>query len=218
MFRSRSLSIPGNVYVIFSIDWLIQAVATFAYLLAIFVAATFYVGMFLYIRSMVNDLKAKLSEFEVFLYRKSKDRILQYGHMLVNEIKFHNEIVQLATITGHIISPVLFYQLVLCAVNTAIFLYVLGLQGLLLNLDALVCLMGILSVLFPTFIYCHLSESLTFKLCSVGLIYYSCAWYCLPIKQQKLIILPIKRAQKEVRMTGLGIVDCSLSIFSSVRD
>lgn len=65
-------------------------------------------------------------------------------------------------------------------------------------------------------ISCVFSEVITHDLCTIADIFYGYAWYRLPVKQQKLFILPIQRANKALRLTGLGLVDCSLRVFASV--
>lgn len=76
---------------------------------------------------------------------------------------------------------------------------------------------GLNSVLTPTFAYCLLSDNVTWHLHSIAEHFYYFSWYRLPVKQQKLFIFPIRRAQKPFRMSGHGIVDCSLRVFSSVN-
>lgn len=52
----------------------------------------------------------------------------------------------------------------------------------------------------------------------IGDVFYNCEWHRLPIKQQKLFLYPIQRSQKAIRLRGFGIIDCSLSFFSSVKE
>lgn len=64
--------------------------------------------------------------------------------------------------------------------------------------------------------YCYLSENVTSDLGATGDAFFHSLWYRLPIKLQKLYIIPIQQSQKEFRLTGLGIVECSLRIFITV--
>lgn len=112
-------------------------------------------------------------------------------------------------------SPAIFYQLLLCAVILAVYLFIIQMNAL-FSLATFVSIQGILSVLGPTYIYCMLSENVTIKLYDIGDCFYEFGWYRLPIKQQKLFLLPIQRSQSEFRMMGLGLVDCSLGVFSAV--
>lgn len=109
-----------------------------------------------------------------------------------------------------IISPVLFYQLLLCAVSMSVFLLALE------ECEMLVFTLGITSITISTFIYCYLSDNGTADLFAIGDAFYGCAWYLLTVSQQKRLILPIQRANHEFRLTGFGIVDCSLGVFVSV--
>lgn len=113
-------------------------------------------------------------------------------------------------------SATFFYQLLLCALNMAIFL--VSLQSYpAIYLLSFTSWIGIISVLLPTFVFCNLSEHLTTALYSIGDIFYNFHWYRLSQKQQKAILLNIQRSQKEFRMAGFGFVQCSLSVFASVN-
>lgn len=57
----------------------------------------------------------------------------------------------------------------------------------------------------------------TTDLLEIGDIFYNSAWYRLPIKEQRLLALPIQRSQREFRLSGLGFLDCSLAVYSSVK-
>lgn len=47
-------------------------------------------------------------------------------------------------------------------------------------------------------------------------IVYNSLWYEMPLKEQKAIMLMMQRSQKEFRLTGLELVDCSLATFLEV--
>lgn len=107
-----------------------------------------------------------------------------------------------------LLSCVLFLILVLLSVDqsnvTAIDF------NLLLNLDCL------LTYLIICYIYCHFSENMTTKSFEIGDIVYNSFWYKMSIKEQKIIILMIQQSQKEFRLSGLGLIDCSLATFLTV--
>lgn len=110
----------------------------------------------------------------------------------------------------------LFFQLLMCAVSLAI--YMVGIESNSnLSVSFLVSIVGLAGNLTPTYVCCFLSEFVTHKLSAIGDHFYDCGWYRLPAKQQRLFILPIRRGQLEFRMSGLGIVECSLSVFLSVN-
>lgn len=112
-------------------------------------------------------------------------------------------------------SAALFYQLFFCAVTTAVLLFAIDTNSL-FTLSTIISIQGILIIATPTFVYCNLSEQLTSQLFSIGDIFYERAWYRMPLKHQQLVIFPIRRSHMEFRLMGLGIIDCSLSVFVSV--
>lgn len=113
-------------------------------------------------------------------------------------------------------SEVIFYQVLLSAVELATFMFVIDRTDAMSPLNN-VALIAILTILPQTFFFCKLSENITDRLEAIGNVFYGCSWYCLSAKQQQLFLLPIQRGQREFRMNGLGIVDCSLEIFWAVN-
>lgn len=111
---------------------------------------------------------------------------------------------------------VLFCQLLLSAVNIGFLLTVIEWMGV-LNSVTFVSILGILTISLPTFFYCKLSENVTTDLEAIEDAFRECLWYYLPVKQQQMFILPMLRAQREYRMMGLGMIGCSLPVFSSVN-
>lgn len=69
-----------------------------------------------------------------------------------------------------------------------------------------------------SFVFCFLSEKITTKSLECAIIAYNATWYEMSIIDQKAIILIIMRSQKEYRITGLGLVNCSLEVFLKVID
>lgn len=115
-----------------------------------------------------------------------------------------------------VMSPVLFILLLSYAVNLAIFL---------VDLDAvkgynILYAYGVTTT-FSNFviqlvIYSRLSENITDDLFASGDLFYELPWYRLPLKLQKLYAMPIHRSQKEFRLSGLGIIECSMRVCASV--
>lgn len=114
-----------------------------------------------------------------------------------------------------IMSVVLFYQLLICAAVTAFNLFALEANGF-LNLNAAVSLYLMVSAIITTFLYCFLAERFTTDLLDIAMIFYGSAWYQLPSQYQRMFVLLIKRSQRETRLKCFGLIDCSLSVFSSV--
>lgn len=73
------------------------------------------------------------------------------------------------------------------------------------------------TTLMPMFAYSYLSEQITADLMEIGDIFYNSAWYYLPQKYSRLVVLPIGRTHEVFRLRCLGLVECSLDVFSSVR-
>lgn len=113
------------------------------------------------------------------------------------------------------LNAVIFGQLLVCAVITALSLFSLQSNDL-ISTDTVVSVYELLCVVVMAFIYCHLSDLATSYLLRVGAIYYNCDWFTVPTKQQKLFIILIQRSQREFHFNGLGMIDCTLRTFLSV--
>lgn len=85
------------------------------------------------------------------------------------------------------------------------------------NLEIFVAFLDMVVEIVMTFAHFYLAEWITSDLLSIGDHFYNSAWFCLPLKQQKLLVLPIQRAQRELRLKGLGLFECSLPVFSMVE-
>lgn len=85
-----------------------------------------------------------------------------------------------------------------------------------LNVEATTAFFNIVLMLGLEFAYFLLSEWITSDLLEIGDFFYNSTWYGWPTKQQKLLEFPIRRAQRELRITGLGLFKCSLAVFASV--
>lgn len=131
-------------------------------------------------------------------------------------ILFNLFLFSLVNITGKSVSSVLFYQLLLSAINVGCLLTVIE-SSKTLNSMAFVAFIEIVTLSMPTAVYCKFSENVTQDLGAIEDAFSDCLWYCWPAKQQKLFILPIMRAQRKYRMMGLGLIECSLITFSTVN-
>lgn len=112
-------------------------------------------------------------------------------------------------------SVVLFSQLLMCALISALSLFSLQSNDL-ISCDTIVSTHELLFVILMAFIYCYLSSQATTYLLGVTDMFYDCDWFMLPVKQQKLFIFPMQRSQNEFYSNGLGLVDCSLATFLKV--
>lgn len=84
------------------------------------------------------------------------------------------------------------------------------------SFQILIAFCDMLTLVGLSFIYFYFSERFTSNLLEIGEIFYHSSWYRLPKKQQNQVLLPIQRAQREFRLKGLGLFNCSLPVFLSV--
>lgn len=110
----------------------------------------------------------------------------------------------------------LFIVTLTCTVTIAFNLFVVELSDS-LDVESLCALLSLFTLTSASFIYFYASERLTRDLLEVGDVFYNSAWYRLPAKQQLLLKLVTIRAQRDVRLKSLGLIDCSLPVFASVR-
>lgn len=122
----------------------------------------------------------------------------------------------IAKSVGVIMSTGLFFQLLVCATSLAVYMVGMEASGA-LSMRFWVAFFGLSNTILTTYAYCYLSEYVTYNLAMIGDYFYNCAWYRLSVELQTLFILPIQRAQLKFRINGLGIVECSLRVFSSVH-
>lgn len=121
----------------------------------------------------------------------------------------------LARSIGNIMSAGLFFQLLVCAVSLAVYMF--GIEtNQTFGMQFVSSIIGLFSLVASTYFYCFFSEKYTSDLGQIAFNFYQFAWYRLPPRQQKYFVMPIQRAHKELRLTGLGLVECSLKIFASV--
>lgn len=114
-----------------------------------------------------------------------------------------------------LLSGVIFIKLLTCVLLLVLALLSLD-QFTVVDFNLLYTWYFLLNCLFLCYVYCHCSESITAKSFEISYVVYSSLWYEMSVEQQKAIILIIQRSQKKFRLTGLGLVDCSLATFSSV--
>lgn len=112
--------------------------------------------------------------------------------------------------------PILFAMILTCSVALALDLFAIELAGV-ISVETTNAVLNINLLLILIFTYCYRSECVTTDLLEIGDNFYNSEWYRLPVKQQQLLALPIERAHSEFRFKGLGLLNCSLAVFSSVR-
>lgn len=110
----------------------------------------------------------------------------------------------------------LFYELAGCIVYIAFILFALDQSMKEMNFDTLLTIDCLMTTNFLNFILCHFSEELTQRSFDVADIIFKSKWYKLSIKQQQLLVMPIHRSQKEFRLKGHKIIECSMETFLTV--
>lgn len=110
---------------------------------------------------------------------------------------------------------ILFCMTFTCIVSIVFNLFVIELSGT-LDLEAFSAVFNLSHTLALTFAYFYLAEWITSDLLDIEDIFYNSAWYRLPAKQQKLMVLPIQRAGRPLHMKCVGLFDCSLGSFTAV--
>lgn len=115
-----------------------------------------------------------------------------------------------------IMSIGLFFQLLVCATSLAVYMVAIA-SNLTLTVNFFIMLIGLSVTISSTSVYCYLSENISTSLEMIGDIFFDFAWYRLTPKHQILIQLPIRRSQNNFRLTGLGIVECSLGVLLKAR-
>lgn len=116
---------------------------------------------------------------------------------------------------GRTMDAVLFYMLLACSVIVAFNLAALD-RANSFSVELMTTLYNLFCVLAMTFAYCYLSEKVTSNLSGIGDAFYAAIWYEWPIRQQRIVLMPVQRAKKSFRLKSMGLIDCSLSVFSSV--
>lgn len=79
-----------------------------------------------------------------------------------------------------------------------------------LNINALVN-----QILF-NYVTCNYSSNVMSKVNTIDDLAFNAHWYAYPVADQKLFPLVIQRTQKPVRMTGYGVIICSMETFLAV--
>lgn len=85
------------------------------------------------------------------------------------------------------------------------------------SLELMVASSDIAVVIGITAVYYFHSEWITSDLLEIGDNFYNSTWYLLPVHQQRLLVLPIQRADREFRLKALGLFECSKAVFLSVN-
>lgn len=111
---------------------------------------------------------------------------------------------------------ILFHMSLMCTIVIALNLFAFELNDP-LSLQGMNVFINLMVFVMLTFAHYFLSERLTSNLLEIGDIFYNSSWYRLPVKRQRLLVLPIERGHCVLRLRALGLFDCSLENFASVK-
>lgn len=121
---------------------------------------------------------------------------------------------------GFIMTGPLFFELSSCIIGTVFELLALDqtIQDQQLDATVVVSANALSIHVSMVYILCHYAEKLTAQSIEVSrMVYYDLLWYKLSVRQQKNIIMPLRRAQKLFKLDGYGIFACSMELFLNVR-
>lgn len=139
----------------------------------------------------------------------------QFNKSILTRIQSHRISCSITKLLCSLMESTLFNVTFTCTIIITLNLCMFELFDM-FSFEMLIGVLDVYLVLGLTFAYYYLAEQITSDLSSIEMIFYKSAWYHLKTKHQRLIVLPIQRAQRDVRLTGLGLFECSLPVFSAV--
>lgn len=122
----------------------------------------------------------------------------------------------MANAMSDIMDRVLFNMLLACSVIVAFNLVAMD-SNKAINLETIMAFYNLSLVLGITFVYCNLSQEVTEILLNIGDSFYASVWYEWPVQQQRILGFPIQRSARPFCLKSMGLIECSLDSFSSVR-
>lgn len=115
------------------------------------------------------------------------------------------------------VSGYLFYQFIFTLNYIAFFIFVMdGMLTKTSDFNDLIVYNFLVAATCVNFVLCYYADKLTQEASEVADTMYDTAWYEMPIPQQKMLLLPIYRSQKLIRLTGFGIYTYSLQNFGRI--
>lgn len=146
--------------------------------------------------------------------------ILEYGISKFQRFKTKNKLAlceyfRVAQFVNNIMELIIITMTLTCTLIIALSLFVVEVNCL--RVETLFAFINITLIMMIMFTYCLLSERITSDLLEIGDVFYNSEWYRLPFKEQRLLVLPIGRAQRVFRLSGLGLITCSLAVFLTVK-
>lgn len=119
--------------------------------------------------------------------------------------------------TRRTVSGYLFYQFIFTLNYIAYFIFAMdGVQAKSIDFNVLIVYNFLVTSICLNFILCYYADNLTEEASGVADAMYNTAWFEMPVEQQKLLLLPICRSQKLIRLTGFGVYTYSLQNFARI--
>lgn len=111
---------------------------------------------------------------------------------------------------------VLFYKMISCTAMLAFSFTAFDGNASKISFDLFCTILQSGLELSSAFVYCANADDITELIASIGDIFYNSLWYRMNVKEQKLVVSTIQRAQKPFRLNSYGICDCSREKFLKV--
>lgn len=86
-----------------------------------------------------------------------------------------------------------------------------------ISFDLLTYITSLLIFVITVYILCYFVSSSTLNVMTIADMLFDLFWYQLPHDEQCIVQLIISRAQKPYEIKGLGVLACSLDVYSMVR-
>lgn len=115
----------------------------------------------------------------------------------------------------NLISAAFFFQISMFILMLAVDLFIIDQTGG-IDANALLNLNSTSMFFVMSYVFCYLSENITAKSLANANIAYEATWYKMSNSSQKAIGMIIMRSQREYRIVGFGMVECSLEVFLTV--
>ncbi|XP_031622714.1 uncharacterized protein LOC116340381 [Contarinia nasturtii] len=185
---------------------------------------TLYIGLCSYIIAHAMDFKTIVVRLDdqITLNRHtskkkkkpSADINLMLTNILVEAFGTHLDLFKLLENTRKTVSGYLYFQFLFTLNYIAYVIF--GLDGVAheLNFNGFTVYFILFISISVNFILCYYADNLTSHACGIADELYNSLWFEMPIQQQKLLLVPICRAQKLFRLTGFGIFTYSQQNFA----
>ncbi|XP_031636184.1 uncharacterized protein LOC116349071 [Contarinia nasturtii] len=195
-----------------------QIGCTAIYMISISIMITFFSGICTYVEACVDDLSTLIPQMNEITTNFTTNchnwkSTLKLRYTIFDLIELHTDILRMGNLFAVIISGPLFFQLLVYVVFLALNLLQFDQEisdfslAMALNINAL------LNQVLLNYVTCNYSTNVALKVCTVADVAFDAHWYSFPVADQKLFPLLIQRTQKQIRLSGYDIINCSRETF-----